>query len=58
MSEIDLQLGGGYTYQWECAILLALNCFTEQPDNTHFVFLTNHSFNPDLIRVQSAIGSY
>jgi DNA repair protein RadC len=22
MSETDLQLGGGYTYQWECAILL------------------------------------
>jgi hypothetical protein len=27
MSETDLQLGGGYTYQWECAILLALNYF-------------------------------
>ena len=23
MSETDLQVGGGYTYQWECAILLA-----------------------------------
>ena len=29
MSETDLQLGGGYTYQWECAILLALNYFFE-----------------------------
>ena len=27
MIETDLQLGGGYTYQWECAILLALNYF-------------------------------
>jgi tetratricopeptide (TPR) repeat protein len=27
MTETDLQLGGGYTYQWECAILLALNYF-------------------------------
>jgi hypothetical protein len=29
MSDTDLQLGGGYTYQWECAILLALNHFFE-----------------------------
>ena len=29
MSETDLQLGGGYTYQWECAILLALNYLFE-----------------------------
>jgi formylglycine-generating enzyme required for sulfatase activity len=29
MSGTDLQLGGGYTYQWECAILLALNYFFE-----------------------------
>ncbi|MFB0533904.1 MAG: hypothetical protein ACETWR_02865 [Anaerolineae bacterium] len=29
MSETDLQVGGGYTYQWECAILLALNYFFE-----------------------------
>lgn len=29
MTETDLQLGGGYTYQWECAILLALNTFFE-----------------------------
>lgn len=27
MGETDLQLGGGYKYQWECAILLALNHF-------------------------------
>ncbi|MBN1814374.1 MAG: hypothetical protein JXA14_21220 [Anaerolineae bacterium] len=27
--ETDLQRGGGYTYQWECAILLALNYFFE-----------------------------
>ena len=27
MGETDLQLGGGYRYQWECAILLALNYF-------------------------------
>jgi len=27
MTETDLQLGGGYTYQWECAILLALKYF-------------------------------
>ena len=25
----DLELGGGYTYQWQCAILLALNYFFE-----------------------------
>jgi hypothetical protein len=29
MGETDLQLGGGYTYQWDCAILLALNYFFE-----------------------------
>jgi hypothetical protein len=29
MNETDLGLGGGYTYQWECAILLALNYFFE-----------------------------
>ena len=29
MSETDLQLGGGYIYQWECAVLLALNYFFE-----------------------------
>ena len=29
MTETDLQLGGGYTHQWECAILLALNYFLE-----------------------------
>jgi len=27
MIETDLQLGGGYIYQWRCAILLALNYF-------------------------------
>jgi hypothetical protein len=46
MGETDLQLGGGYIYQWECAVLLALN---------YFVFLTNRPFNPDLARVKSAI---
>jgi hypothetical protein len=138
MSETDLQLGGGYTYQWDCAILLALNYFfepvrynstlfdlvqsflgqaeemylegkneesgvdledislagrgrrvliqvktkqaegkrwtltddlllkalhkfydsrffTEQPEGTRFVFLTNRPFNPDLVRVKDAI---
>jgi tetratricopeptide (TPR) repeat protein len=138
MSETDLQLGGGYIYQWECAILLALNYFfepvrynptlfdlvnnflgqvaeihlegedresgveledialvsgdrriliqvktkqaegerwtptdplllkalyrfydnpflAEQSDDTRFVFLTNRPFNPDLVRVKSAI---
>ena len=29
MSQPDLQLGGGYTYQWRCAILLALNYLHE-----------------------------
>lgn len=29
VGETDLQLGGGYVYQWECAILLALNYFDE-----------------------------
>ena len=29
MGETDLQRGGGYIYQWECAILLALNYFFE-----------------------------
>jgi len=29
MSETDLQVGGGYIYQWRCAILLALNYFFE-----------------------------
>jgi tetratricopeptide (TPR) repeat protein len=138
MSETDLQLGGGYTHQWECATLLALNYFfdpvrynptlfdlindflgqvaeihlegedresgvdledinlvngdrriliqvktkqaegerwtptdplllkalykfydsrffTEQPEDTRFVFLTNRPFNPDLVQVKSAI---
>jgi hypothetical protein len=27
MRETDFQLGGGYVYQWECAVLLALNYF-------------------------------
>ena len=31
MSDTDLQVGGGYAYQWECAILLALNYCFEQP---------------------------
>jgi hypothetical protein len=138
MSETDLQYGGGYVYQWECALLLALNCFFEpvrydptlfdlvqdflgevagmqlegedrqngveledinllkgdrriliqvktkqaegkpwtladplllkalyrfyasrfsagEPDNVRFVFLTNRPFNPELVRVKSAI---
>ena len=29
MSETDLQYGGGYVYQWECALLPALNHFFE-----------------------------
>ena len=29
MTKTDLQLGGGYTYQWRSAILLALNYFFE-----------------------------
>jgi hypothetical protein len=138
MNGTDLQLGGGYTYQWESAILLALNYFfepvaynpalfnlvsdflgeaaeihlegkdsesgtdledinlirgekcifiqvktkqaegerwtltdplllkalykfyvnvyiTQNPDNTRFVFLTNRSFNPDLVMLKDAI---
>jgi len=138
MSETDLQYGGGYVYQWECALLLALNhffepvrydptlfdlvqdflgevaemqlegedrqngveledinllegdrriliqvktkqaegerwtlsdslllkalyrfyesrFFAEEPDNVRFVFLTNRPFNPELVRVKSAI---
>ena len=31
MTRIDLQLGGGYVYQWECAILLALNYLMDAP---------------------------
>ena len=31
MPEIDFQLGGGYAYQWQCGILLALNSFFEEP---------------------------
>jgi len=35
--ETDLQLGGGYMYQWECAVLLALDCFFEvEPHNPEF----------------------
>lgn len=33
MSKTDLQLGGGYTYQWECAILLALDYLLGAPLN-------------------------
>lgn len=138
MTETDLQLGGGYVYQWESAILLALNYFfepvrynptlfdliedflgqvdemhlegedresgidledinlsggdrrilvqvktkqaegerwtpadplllkalyrfydsrffTERPEDTRFVFLTNRPFNPDLVKVKEAI---
>ena len=29
MSETDLQVGGGYIYQWECTLLPALNHFFE-----------------------------
>ncbi len=31
MTETDLQLGGGYKYQWQCAILLALNYLFDDP---------------------------
>ena len=31
MPDIDFQLGGGYAYQWQCGILLALNSFFEEP---------------------------
>jgi WD40 repeat protein len=31
LGETDLQLGGGYKYQWECAILLALNYLFDDP---------------------------
>ena len=27
MTPFDTQLGGGYVYQWQCAIELALECF-------------------------------
>jgi len=29
MPQPDLQLGGGYAYQWRCAVLLALNYLHE-----------------------------
>ncbi len=29
MTKTDLQLGGGYVYQWQCAVLLTLNYFFE-----------------------------
>jgi len=29
VAKTDLQHGGGYTYQWQCAILLALDYFFE-----------------------------
>ena len=29
----DVQLGGGYTYQWLCAVLLALNYLGDEPDD-------------------------
>jgi len=31
MSQMDLELGGGYVYQWECAVLLALNYLMDDP---------------------------
>ena len=31
LTETDLQLGGGYKYQWQCAILLALNYLFDDP---------------------------
>ena len=44
MSETDLQLGGGYTYQWECAILLALNYFFEPVRYNPTLFDLAHDF--------------
>ena len=44
MSETDLQLGGGYTYQWECAILLALNYFFEPVRYNPTLFDLVHDF--------------
>ena len=29
MSGVDTQLGGGYVYQWDCAILMALDYFVQ-----------------------------
>ena len=38
MTETDTQLGGGYTYQWQCAILLALNYFFDPVDYNPTLF--------------------
>jgi len=36
MSTVDMGRGGGYNYQWECAMLLALNCFFDPvPDELY-----------------------
>lgn len=44
MTETDLQRGGGYTYQWECAILLALNYFFKPLRYNSTLFDLVHDF--------------
>lgn len=52
MSQIDLQLGGAYAYQWECAVLLALNYLWDVP----LVFRSElHHLITDFLREVEAI---
>ena len=44
MPKFDLQLGGAYAYQWQCGILLALNCFLEAPTPDDTLFDLVNSF--------------
>jgi len=44
MGETDLQVGGGYTYQWDCATLLALNYFFEPVCYDSTLFDLVHDF--------------
>jgi hypothetical protein len=52
VGETDLQLGGGYTYQWECAILLALNYFDQPVRYNPILDDLIHSFLGEIEAVQ------
>jgi len=52
MTQVDLQRGGGFTYQWECAILLALNYLMDSPSEYN---LELHKVIDDFLGRVSAI---
>ena len=52
MTETDLQVGGGYTYQWECAILLAVNYFFDPVRYNPHLFDLVHGFLGQVAEMQ------